>query len=195
MGAWDFVIGILIGVVLACVSLVVQTSRKSAISATYSGMVARSTVRRHPVQQRFLSQVGRQTQVVKLEGYMFFGTISSVERSVRAMLDENNFQEQPIRFLIIDLLHVSGIDFSAAEAFTRMRRLLSVRGVEMILSGVTRDGDIGKALQAVGVWAADETVLVFNDLNGALESCENVFLTALYNHHAVQKQKPPYLGN
>lgn len=195
MGAWDFVIGILFGIVLACFSLVVQTSRKSAITATYSGVVARSTVRRHPVQQRFLSQVGRQIQVVKLSGYMFFGTIASVESSVREMLADNIFEQQPIRFLIIDLLHVSGIDFSAAEAFTRMRRLLSARGVEMILSGVTRESDIGKALQAVGVWAADETVLVFSDLNGALESCENFFLTALYSRgRETTPKRQPYLG-
>ncbi|KAI5776743.1 sulfate transporter family-domain-containing protein [Geopyxis carbonaria] len=199
MGAWDFVIGILIGVVLACTSFVVQTAQKSPIHATYSGVIARSTVRRHPVQQRFLREVGPQIRVVKLSGYMFFGTISAVESWVRDVMVDVNFQEQPIRFLIIDLLRVSGVDFSAAEAFIRMRRLLAAKNVEMILSGVAPSGQIAKSLRAVGVWADGETVLVFEDLNSALESCENEFLTALYIHrdsdrgHRHDHQVPSYL--
>lgn len=177
MGAWDFVIGILVGVLLACVSLVLQTSRKSPIRATYSGTVARSTVRRHPTQQRFLREVGAQVEIIKLAGYMFFGTIASVETRVRGLFDD----QHTTRFVIIDLLHVSGIDFSAAEAFTRMQRLMATRGVEMVLSGVTRGGEIGSALRAVGVWGDDHTSgLVFETLNEALEYTENEFLKALY---------------
>ena len=61
MGAWDFVLGILIGIILACVNFVVQTSRKTAIRATYTGQVASSTVRRPPMQLHFLKEAGRQT--------------------------------------------------------------------------------------------------------------------------------------
>lgn len=180
MGAWDFVIGIVIGIILACMSFVVQTSQKSAIRATYSGVFARSTVRRHPIQQRFLRQVGRQIQVYKLAGYIFFGTISSVENTIRNLLKEHNFEVQPIRYLIIDVGNVTGIDFSAAEAFTRMRRLLGARKVEMILSGVKPDDEVGRGLRAVGLWGDNDKLQVFEDLNAALESCENEFLSALY---------------
>lgn len=198
MGAWDFVIGILIGIVLACMSYVVQTSRKPAIRAIYSGAIARSTVRRHPNQQRFLRKVGRQIQIFKLAGYMFFGTIASVESKIRDLLEEKNFQEHPIRFLIIDLVHVNGIDFSAAEAFTRMRRLLSAKNVEMILSGVDAESDVGQGLRAVGVWGDNDKIQVFHDLNAALEACENELLTAFYFHRdelAMRKPDAPvYLG-
>src|SRR5690606_22238570 len=102
MGAWDFVYGILIGILLACVSYVIQTSRVSAIRASYSGVVARSTVRRNPVQQRFLRNIGHQIRVVKLSGYMFFGTIASVEAQTKALLDEKNDEHKPIRYLILD---------------------------------------------------------------------------------------------
>ncbi|TGZ76281.1 hypothetical protein EX30DRAFT_324874 [Ascodesmis nigricans] len=184
MGAWDFVIGILIGVVLACVSLVVQTSRKSAIRATFTGEVARSTVRRHPIQQRFLGEVGRQIYVIRLSGYMFFGTIASVEKFVRELLSEDSFSRQPIRFLILDLLHVNGMDFSAAEAFTRMKRLLIARGIQMILANIKPGSDVGKAMGGVGI-LQDEQVAFFDDLNSALESCENDLLRALYSHREV----------
>lgn len=182
MGAWDFVIGIVIGIVLACMSFVVQAAQKSAIRASYSGDFARSTVRRHPLQQRFLREVGRQIQIYKLAGYIFFGTISSVESTIRGLLKEQNFNAQPIRYLIIDVGNVTGIDFSAAEAFTRMRRLLGARGVEMILSGAKPDDEVGRGLRAVGLWGDNDKLQVFEDLNAALEACENEFLAALYRH-------------
>jgi len=194
MGAWDFVIGILVGVLLACVSLVLQTSTKSPIRATYSGTVARSTVRRHPTQQRFLRAVGALVEVIKLAGYMFFGTIASVETRVRDLLEE----QPTTRFVIIDLAHVSGIDFSAAEGFTRMQRLMASNSVEMVLSGVSRGGEVGIALRAVGVWGDNHNSgLVFQTLNEALEYTENDLLRALYtpmrpkSATSVDVPKPP----
>lgn len=188
MGAWDFVIGILIGIVLACVSYVVQTSRVSAIRSMYTGAVARSTVRRHPIQQRFLKEVGCQIYICSLTGYMFFGTIGSVERSVRELLEDHNFQNRPIRYFIFDLSHVTGIDFSAAEAFTKMRRLVAARKVEMVVCGVTDNGEVGKSLQSVGVWS-DEGVQVYENLNAALESCENELLVAFYRQRDNMTQR------
>ncbi len=180
MGAWDFVIGIFAGIVLACVNFVVQTSRKSAIRASYTGEIAGSTVRRHPVQRRFLRRVGSQIHVTKLAGFLFFGTIVSVESRIRAMLDVENFKEQPIRFLIFDMAHVTGIDFSAAEAFTRIYRLLSTKNVSMIMCGIVRDGEIDTSLRSVGLWDEENNVQAFEDLNSALEFCENELLKAFY---------------
>ncbi|KAI9842171.1 MAG: hypothetical protein M1838_003251 [Thelocarpon superellum] len=180
MGAWDFVIGIFVGIVLACVNFVVQTSRVSAIRATYSGEVAGSTVRRHAVQRQFLRQVGQQTHVTKLAGFLFFGTIVSVENRLRGLLDDKAFDKRPIRFLVLDLQHVVGIDFSAAEAFTRISRVLAKKSVTMVVCGVGLEGDIGKSLRSVGFLDEENGVHVFVDLNSALEYCENQLLRAFY---------------
>ncbi|KAI9775644.1 MAG: hypothetical protein M1839_000969 [Geoglossum umbratile] len=190
MGAWDFVIGILVGILLACVSFVVQFSQKSAVRASYSGVEARSLVRRHPIHQRYLREAGRQIHVTKLAGYMFFGTIVSVENRIRALLEEDALQERPIRFLIIDLWHVTGIDFSAAEAFTRVNRVCTGKNVKMIMCGVTQDGDIGKSLRSVGLWGGDkDEVQFFEDLNSALEYCENELLKVFYSHRDALAQR------
>ena len=182
MGLYDFVVGIVAGVALACLNYVVQTSRKSAIRATFSGAIAESTVRRHPIQRRYLHEVGRQTYVVKLAGYLFFGTIVAVENKIRALIEEEAFRKRPIRYLVLDFTHVAGLDFSAAEAFTRMNRILHRRNVEMTLSGVILGEDIEKSLKMVGILndTAEEGAApppkVFEDLNKALESCENEML-------------------
>ncbi|KAI9844233.1 MAG: hypothetical protein M1837_005739 [Sclerophora amabilis] len=181
MGVWDFVVGILAGILLACLQFVVQTSRKSAIKVTYNGTIASSTVRRHPVQCRFLREVGEQIQIAKLTGYLFFGTIVNVEKRIRALLEEDAFSKQPIRFLIVDLLSVNGLDFSAADAFTRINRILTAKGVHMILCGASREGEIGKSLQGNGLWDEGNEVMIFEDLNSALEHCENELLKAFYS--------------
>lgn len=180
MGAWDFVVGIFAGIVLACVNYVVQTSRKSAVRATYTGEIAGSTVRRHPVQRRFLRRVGSQIHVTKLAGFLFFGTIVSVESRIRAMLGENAFEKHPIRFLIFDVANVTGIDFSAAEAFARIHRTLSKKRVRMIMCGITGDGGIDRSLRSVGLWDENNDVQTFDDLNSALELCENELLKTFY---------------
>jgi len=166
--------------VLACLNFVVQTSRKSAIRATYTGEIVESTVRRHPIQRHFLHEVGRQICVTKLAGFLFFGSIVSVEKQSRALIEEEAFRKQPVRYLVFDLTHVTGIDYSAAEAFTRMERILGRRGVRMVVSGITRKGEVGKSLQSVGLWLEDSSVEFFETLNNALEFCENVLLQALY---------------
>lgn len=124
MGLYDFVVGIAIGIGLACLVYVVQTSRKTVIRAEFSGQVAESTVRRHTQHRNYLQKVGPQIRVVKLGGYLFFGSIVKVEKKVRAMVDAEAFAASPIRYLIVELMHVTGIDFSAAEAFARMNRIL-----------------------------------------------------------------------
>ena len=182
MGVWDFVVGILIGIILAALSFVVQTSRRTAIRATYSGAIANSTVRRPPVQHRFLKEAGQQVFVIKLAGFLFFGTIVGVENRIRALLAEEAFSNRPLRFLVLDMTNINGIDYSAAEAFTRINRLLHKRGVKLIVSGLEIHSEIGQALRNVGLFEDELGVELFATLNEALEHCENRLLTALYRH-------------
>ncbi|APA06325.1 hypothetical protein sscle_01g010950 [Sclerotinia sclerotiorum 1980 UF-70] len=185
MGVYDFVAGIFIGIGLAFVSFVVQTSRIPAVRASYSGEIAGSTVRRNATQSRYLRDVGQQIHVTKLAGYLFFGTIVSVEERIRALVEDEAFTERPIRFLIFDLYHVTGIDYSAAEAFLRLNRIFSKKGVTLCLSGIDSEGPIGSHLRSVGLGQGQviedgNEVTLFEDLNSALESCENELLKTLY---------------
>ena len=180
MGAYDFVVGIFAGIILAFVSLVVQTSRVPAVRASYTGEIAGSTVRRNPTQYRFLRDVGQQIHVTKLAGYLFFGTIVSVEERIRCLIEDDAFDERPIRYLIFDLYHVTGIDYSAAEAFSRLNRVFSKKGVTLLMSGVNAEGPLGLSLRSVALGQDGNEVRLFADLNSALESCENELLKTFY---------------
>ncbi|KAH7328663.1 sulfate transporter family-domain-containing protein [Stachybotrys elegans] len=180
MGTYDFVIGIGIGIILAFVSLVVQTSRVSTIRATFNGDIVTSTVRRNPSQHHYLQQVGQQIYIMKLTGFLFFGTVVGVEQKIRDLLEDNAFSKQPIRYLILDLWHVNGLDYSAGEAFNTISRLLDKKGVVLVLSGVDPERPLGANLRAVGLGCGSIEVLMLPDLNSALESCENELLKTLY---------------
>ncbi|KAI5480036.1 sulfate transporter family protein [Pseudohyphozyma bogoriensis] len=183
MTGWDFVVGIGVGIILACVSFVVTSSQRRAVRTILTGGVARSTVRRHPKQSAFLKEVGRQTRVIKLQGFLFFGTISSCETTIRKILEHAQWSANPIRFLVLDFSLASGVDFSAAEAFVRIQRLLEDKQVVLVLCGCQADSAVGKALRSVDLWVDedDSSVKVFENLNDALEHCENAFLRSLYS--------------
>ncbi|GAA6055562.1 hypothetical protein JCM3770_002489 [Rhodotorula araucariae] len=183
MTVFDFTIGLAVGLILACVSFVIMSSQRRAIRSILSGSSAHSTVRRHPKQSAWLADVGRQIRIVKLQGFLFFGTISNVEVTVRKLLDAASWSSNPIRFLVVDFSMASGVDFSAAEAFVRMQRLLDERGVVLVLCGCPVDSPVGVALRGVGLWSdhAESKVVVLENLNDALEHCENAFLRSLYS--------------
>ncbi|KAG1325361.1 hypothetical protein G6F62_008592 [Rhizopus arrhizus] len=189
MAVLGFVEGILVGIMMACVFFVVQNARSTeAIRVACTGNYMRSAVRRLYRQERYLNEVGGQIQIVKLQNYLFFGTIGQVERAIRAMLDEHAWDTHPIRFLILDLQLVQGVDFSAAEAFVRIRRLLRARQVYMIFCSVAQDAQ--KALIKAGVWAdqldMEGDLKCFEHFTDAIEWCENILLTAYFNKRPKQ---------
>ncbi len=126
---------------------------------------------------------------MKLAGYLFFGTIVSVENKIRSMLEEEAFEQRPIKFLVFDFFHVNGIDFSAAEAFTRINRILRAKNVHMIMSGLYSHAEVGSSFQNVGLFEEDNQVQRFQDLNSALEYCENGLLEAFYHRRDALMQQ------
>ena len=195
MGTYDFVVGIFVGIGLAFVSTTWQTSRIPAVRASYNGNIVHSTVRRNPTQTRYLQDVGEQTHVKKLAGYLFFGTIVSAETQIRQLIEEKAFAESPIRFLVLDLQHVTGIDYSAAEAFNRLSRVLYKKDVTLYLSGIQADSELRESLISVGLGQEDIDVKMFEDLNSALESSENEYLRTLYmSKQARSTRQTPTTG-
>ncbi|KAK8166743.1 sulfate transporter family protein-like protein [Phyllosticta citrichinensis] len=187
MGVYDFVWGVLAGIMLACLTYVVQTSQTPVIRSTYNGTIAQSTVRRPPLHRKYLDEVGQQVFVAKIAGYLFFGTIVSVENNIRNLVDEEQFRARPIKYVVLDLVHVIGIDYSAAEVLVRLNRILHRRHVELVISSVSLSDDVGQGLSMVGLFAPAESndehcppPKRFETLNKALEWCENELLGTLH---------------
>ena len=193
MTVWDFVIGVLFGIVVSCESkpllsplatmqrltgswhvpgffFVVQNSQRRSIRTCYTGDTAISTVRRPADHRAYIREVSKQTRIIQLQGFLFFGTISHVEDTLRSLVDDPTFHAHPVRFVVVDFSLVAGVDLSAAEAFVRVQRLLAAKGVVLVFCGVSR-AEVGKALRSVGV-LEQPYVELFETLNDAME-CES----------------------
>ncbi|KAJ7302360.1 sulfate transporter family-domain-containing protein [Mycena albidolilacea] len=179
MTVWDFVIGVLFGIVVSCFFFVVQNSQRASIRALHTGETAISTVRRPSSQRAYIQEVSKQTTILRLQGFLFFGTIAHVEETIRNIIDEPSWQRNPVRFLVLDLSLVGGVDMSSAEAFVRLQRLLSVKYVTLVFCGFSAESAVGKALQSVDVLGADGVEL-FSTLNDAMEWTENAYLRAWF---------------
>ena len=193
MTVWDFVTGVLFGIIASCtysllpiasrfpvltplpsgVFFVVQSSQRQSIRAIYNGASVLSTVRRPGAHRAYLNSVTQQTTIVRLQGFLFFGTIAHVEEALRALLEEPAWHRTPIRFLVLDLALVAGVDMSAAEALVRVHRLLAGRSVVLVLCGFDVESSVGKALGNVGLLNMPGVEL-FGTFSDAIECRSNV---------------------
>jgi len=140
----------------------------------HTGETALSTVRRPSAHRAYLHEVSKQTTVLHLQGFLFFGTITRVEETIRTLVTEPAWVCTPIRFLVLDFALVHGVDLSAAEAFVRMQRLFSGRNVVLVICGAG-DGKVLRALESVGLLELPD-VEVFLTFNDAME-CESACLS------------------
>ena len=186
MTVWDFVIGVLFGIIVSCkcrVSLssffkvtqfpqgfffVVQNSQRLSIRAFYAGDAAMSTVRRPAAHRAYIREVSKQTRILQLQGFLFFGTIAHVEDKLRSIVDNPNWRQDPVRFVVVDLSFVAGVDMSSAEAFVRVQRLLAAKGVVLVFCGVSTRSPVGKALASSGILEEPQVELC-ETLNDAME--------------------------
>ncbi|KIJ19677.1 hypothetical protein PAXINDRAFT_166757 [Paxillus involutus ATCC 200175] len=187
MTVWDFVIGVLFGIVVSCFFFVIQNSQRRSISACYTGDAAISTVRRPAAHRAYIREVSKQTRIIRLQGFLFFGTIAHVEDTLRSLVNDPAYRTHPVRFVVVDFSLVAGVDLSAAEAFVRVQRLLAAKGVVLVFCGVSREG-VGKALGSVGI-LEEPLVELFETLNEAMEWTENAYLHAWFR--AQKKETVP----
>jgi len=180
MTAFDFVVGVLFGIVVSCFFFVVQNSQQKSIRALHTGDTAMSTVRRPSAHRAYLREVSKQTAIVRLQGFLFFGTITHVEETIRKLVDGPSWLLNPFRFLVVDLSLVYGVDTSAAEAFVRLQRLLASKKIVLVFCGVTAESMAGRSLCNVGLLDM-EGVELFSTYNDAMEWSENVYLRAWFS--------------
>ncbi|KAH6581218.1 hypothetical protein BASA61_009176 [Batrachochytrium salamandrivorans] len=181
MGGIGFTEGIVAGIILACIFFVVMCSRRFIIRESFSGLQLRSTVHRLYRQQMFLDNCGDQIHVIKLQGFMFFGTINQLETHILGVFREN----AGTKFVLIDFALINGIDYSALESFQRIRRVIFNHQSHLVFCGL---GALHGEVMKSGVFDAQEddddlqpfNVHNFATLNGALEWCENLLLEIYY---------------
>jgi sulfate permease, SulP family len=168
--ALGYLTGFIVGLVLAVGLFAVSYGRVDLVQEVRFGEVYRSSVDRPPAEREHLRALADKVQILRVNGYVFFGSANRLLERIRARVDDEN----PPRFLVIDLRRVTGVDASAAAALARAERLTSAQGTEIVITGASeavrtrlvRAGELGT--QGVVSWEAD--------LDSGLRRCEEVLL-------------------
>ena len=167
---WGLLPGVALGLVLAVVLFAVNYSRTDLVRQAFDGSTFRSNVERSPSTRRRLRVLGEQVEVMKLQGFVFFGTASSLVDRIRTRaLDP----ETALRFLVLDFRRVTGLDSSAVLSFTKVVQLAGVARFEVVL--VSLPPEVHDQLEAGGI-LADEAVTVEPDLDRGLQRAEDALL-------------------
>jgi SulP family sulfate permease len=110
-------------------------------------------------------------QILRVSGFVFFGSVSGLLERIRKRVEAGE-----LRYLVVDLRRVTGMDSSAAMAFRKAANLAQANGFELVFAGVTEP--VMTRLQRGGVVASDGVVRFEPDLDRGLQVCEDRLLAS-----------------
>jgi len=168
-----FLEGIAIGVLAAVVMFVVSYSRINAVKYTLSGETYRSKVERPLAHRKTLQEKGREIFILRLQGFIFFGTAQKILDQIKQRLD--NPELPRLHYVILDFRQVVLLDSSAVFSITRMKQLAEAYKIHMVWTNlspaIVRLMEKGELIDK-----ADESFIILPTLDHGLEWCENQIL-------------------
>lgn len=164
----NVLVAVAIGVSAAIALMLVKLSG-SPVRRTLDATV-RSSLRVRPAAARaLLREQGHRIRILELHGELFFGTADPLQSQIDALAPD-------VRYALVDLRSVNEVDASGARVLEVIGRRGAARGVQIVLSHVTRDDRRGSYLRALGVDQAIASDFWFADLDHALEWAEDRIL-------------------
>ena len=161
--------GVATGILAAVVLFVHKYSRVDVISHAISGAELRSHVDRPVRELRFLRENGGQICVLRLQGYIFFGTANHLLNEVRNRADDAGLRH--LRFVVMDFRRVIGLDSSAVFSLSKVHQLAQKIGFTLVMTQVAPEVQRHLALGGLRPMEFDSFRL-FPDLDHGLEWCE-----------------------
>ena len=172
-GLFGLLTGIAIGLVVAIAAFVLEYSRMEVIKQEFSGAIHRSNLDRSFAQNQFLQETGERIWIVRLQGYIFFGTAYRFYEHVKARVA--GAKGRSLGFIILDFKSVRGLDVSTIVDFQKLKKLTDSKGIELLISDASPQ--LQTLLASGGIVEERRgKPSLFDDLDRALESCENTLL-------------------
>ncbi len=190
--AWDFVAGVAIGIVAACITFAINTSRLRLVRLGLNRTVYSGRVDRPVYQQEQLVRHGQSIQIMWLHSFVFFG---SAHRLLLQIQDSLKAQNGSCRSLILDFRQVLGIDSSAVMSFIKLRQMADREGFIMVLSEVPPH--VEHALRVGGLLGDgyNLTCRIFSNTDGALEWCEDMLLEEIMTREEALASADDWLSS
>ncbi len=188
-----FLEGVMVGLLCAIVLFVINYSRINVVRYALTGKERGSNVERNSAEEKFLRENGGQTLILKLQGYLFFGTAAALARRIEDRLAD---KEQPaLRYAALDFAQVTEMDSSAALSFMKLAQEASQSNFFLLLTGLTPT----MHQRLMGNWFENEStsyVQIMPDLDHGIEWCEERILKELSlgeAHEGIMQQLSRFL--
>lgn len=165
--------GISVGIIVAIAFFVLEYSRMEVIKQEFSGSFHRSNLDRSFAQNQLLQHEGDQILILRLQGYIFFGTAYRFYEHLKARVV--GAAGDKLRFIILDFKSVRGFDVSTTVDFQKLKRLTDGKAIELLVSNASPQLQ-PMLVDAAIVEARLDKPALFDDLDRALEWCENILL-------------------
>ncbi|MBP6682307.1 MAG: SLC26A/SulP transporter family protein [Halioglobus sp.] len=188
-----FIQGVLVGLMGAIMLFVINYSRINVVRYALTGAERRSNVERNLQQEKYLREHGGQTLILKLQGYLFFGTAAALVSRIEARLNDKALP--PLAYVALDFSQVTDMDSSAALSFMKLAQEATKSHFFLLLTGLPS----GMGDRLMGSWFEKETssyIQIMPDLDRGIEWCEERMLReqALEDDHlGIMEQLATYL--
>ena len=169
---WGFVIGAVIGLVLAGVLFAVSYGRIELVHEVAFGETYRSNVDRPATERDELRGLSDRVQILRVSGFVFFGSANHLLERIRGRVEGAT----PPRFLVVDLRRVTGVDSSAVVSFVKALSLGEAAGSEVVFTAAS--DPVRAQLARGGVVEVEGLVSFEPDLDRGLQRCEDALLSA-----------------
>jgi SulP family sulfate permease len=191
---WDFVVGVAVGVVAACVTFAISSSRIRLVKLGLSRGDYGSRVDRPPSHHEQLLRYGNGIQIMWLHGFVFFGSANRLLMHVKEIVAAQG--SGVCRTVLLDFREVLGIDSSAVLSLIKLRHLAERERFMIVLSALPPQ--VLRALRFGGLLgddpAADETCKLFPNLDAALEWSEDRLLEEHMTREEVLRSADEWLA-
>jgi SulP family sulfate permease len=165
-----FLQGVGAGVVIAVILFAVNYSRVEFVKDTLTGVSYRSNMERPIEHRQLLDEQGGQIHVLRLQGFLFFGTAQNLLNRIR---DRIHAPDRPrLHYLVLDFHRVASLDSSAVLGFTRIYQLAEANQIHLVLTEL-RPLIQERLAQGGLVEGEDQFLRIFPQLDYGMEWCEN----------------------
>ena len=188
--AWNFVGGVVVGIITACITFAVNTSRIRLVKLGLDRSTYGSRVDRPALQQEELVRHGNRIQIIWLHGFIFFG---SAHRLLQHIQDIVHQQDGTCRSIIVDFRQVLGIDSSASMSLMRLCQFAEREGFVVVFSEVPPR--VERLLRLSGILRTNDPFSqLFANLDSALEWCEDQLLGELMSPEDALRSTEEWLA-
>jgi len=168
-----YLIGVGVGLVMAVALFALRYSMIDVVRLELSGAQHPSSVDRTADEVALLRPVRSSIHILKLQGFIFFGTAYSLLQRVRARTHAADLP--PLRYLILDFRHITGVDSSALVSMAKLLHIGAQSDFTTLCTGVP-----ASVLPTMKRDASVSEGFTFQpDVDHAVEWCENRELTLL----------------